>query len=73
MLFILDFMYGIGTEGYPTLGAWKDAMVSRPGVAGYLADAEPVLYEAVKMRVFICDTAVIKQTLHSVLDTPYKN
>ena len=41
VLFILDFMYGIsGTEGYPTLGAWKDAMVSRPGVAGYLADAE---------------------------------
>ena len=52
MLFILDFMYGIsGTEGYPTLGAWKDAMVSRPGVAGYLADAEPVLYEAVAAKM----------------------
>ena len=51
VLFILDFMYGIGTEGYPTLGAWKDAMVSRPGVAGYLADAEPVLYDAVMAKL----------------------
>ena len=42
---ILDYMYGIEMDGL--LGSWKDAMTSRPGVAAYLASAEPVLYDAV--------------------------